>query len=135
MDVTAEHVVRIPASNLRVNRSQFAEVWARAEAVVDHSGVEDYFVLGVALTCEWLAALPVPSRIHKGTTELPRSPVSQRLAGATPELIEDEYVAAVRRRRSRVAWRAELARGPMATLEWAFRGNGRPPIDVAAAAG
>jgi hypothetical protein len=47
-----------------------------------------------------------------------------------PETIESELLAAWARR----GGRPELARGVAATLEWAWQGKGRPPLDVSQAA-
>jgi len=137
MDVTAERVAKIPVGNLHVSRKEFAEVWAHAEAVVRRPGPDNHYLVGVALTCEWLAGGAVPSRFAASGMAIPRSPVTDRPVSAMPELIEAEWQAAVRQRRSRVPSVAEQARGALATLEWAWHSSGRPPtpIDAAAAAG
>jgi hypothetical protein len=50
---------------------------------------------------------------------------------AMPETIEDEYFEAVRDRRDSVESHAAIARGALATLEWAWHSSGRSPLDVA----
>jgi hypothetical protein len=136
MEVSAERVAKIPAGNLHVSRAEFAEVWARAEAVVSRPGPDDHYTLGVALACEWLAAGPVPSRFTASGTAMPRSPVRRLPVTAHPEAIEDEWFAAVRRSgQTSVPWLAEQARGALALLDWAWHSNGRPPLRSVAAAG
>jgi hypothetical protein len=130
MEVTAEHVAKVPAQNLHVSREEFGVVWARAEVEVKrHSGPDGQYLVGVVWTCRWLADQPVPR--PEGGREVPRSPVSWRQVRATPERIEDEYYLAVRRRRSHVPRQAAEARGALATLAWAWHSGGRSPLDVA----
>jgi hypothetical protein len=131
MDVTPERVARIPAQNLHVSREEFAGVWAKAEAVVCRSASGNHYLVGVALTCEWLAVEAVPSRFTPSGREMPRSPVRGLWISAHPEAIEEEYMAAVRARRSRVPSVAGEARGALETLEWAWHSSGRSPLDVA----
>jgi hypothetical protein len=132
MDVTAALVAKIPTENLRVRRADFAEVWTRAETLASRSGPDaDYFV-GVVFTCRWLAAQPVWSPIVH-LMEMPRTPIGWSHVTAMPETIEDEYLNAVRASVRSVT--AARARGVVATLDWAWHGNGRPPIAMAAAAG
>jgi hypothetical protein len=130
MEVTAERVARIPAANLHVSREAFADVWARVETVVSAPGPDNPYLVGVALTCEWLAGARVPSRFTSSGWEMPPSPVRGLVVAAHPEAIEEEYVAAVRARRSRVPSVAGEARGAVATLEWAWHGSGGSPLDM-----
>jgi hypothetical protein len=80
----------------------------------------------VILTCEWLADQPVPSILSNRVAEMPRSPLTRRLQRPMPETIESELLAAY----ARHGGRPELARGVAATLEWAWRAKGRPPVDM-----
>jgi hypothetical protein len=131
MDVTPQRVAEIPASNLHVGREEYADVWACVEAVVSRPGPDNPYLVGVALTCEWLAGGRIPSGFTPSGWEMPRSPVRGLWVAAHPEAIEEEYMAAVRARHSRVPSVAGEARGALATLEWAWRGSGRSPLDVA----
>jgi hypothetical protein len=130
MDVTPEHVARVPARNLHVSREKFGAVWARAEREVKRRrGPDGQYLVGVVWTCRWLADQAVPK--SDGGWEAPRSPVSWQELRAMPETIEDEYFEAVRDRRDPVESHAAIARGALATLEWAWHSSGRSPLDVA----
>jgi hypothetical protein len=131
MDVTSERVAQIPAGNLHVSRQEFADVWARVEAVVRRPGPDNHYLVGVALTCEWLVGGPVPSRFTPSGWAMPPSPVRRLKITAHPEAIEDEYLAAARARHSRVPRVAGEARGVLATLEWAWHSSGHSPLDGA----
>lgn len=132
MEVTEQDVARIPVANLRVRRTDFAAVWAAAERL-DHDqgerGVTDWYAGGVVVTCRWLAAAVVGT--DSGPRRLAHSPVTRRTVVAYEELIETEYLAAelldVRRPDllvSRPGW-CEAIR---ATLRWAWRHEGAPPL-------
>jgi hypothetical protein len=125
MEVTPELIAKIPAENLHVDREQFARVWARAEAVsarLSDLTEETFYVASVARTCRWLARCDL-------------APVADEPVSAMPETVEDEYGAAVRKsvRMKDVPLSAAKARGVLATLDWAWYGRGRPPLDVTAA--
>jgi hypothetical protein len=124
--VSAEAVAKVPDENLRVSRAEFASVWVLAEHLGEQPGHGGEYLLGVILTCEWLADQPVPSILPSRVAEMPRSPLTRRLQRPMPETIESELLAAWARRGER----PELARGVAATLEWAWRGKGRPPLGV-----
>jgi hypothetical protein len=129
MEVTTDRVMKVPPQNIRVSLPEFARVWAFAEGVADR--VEDYYFLGVATTCEWLAGQPVPSRVEPGKTEYPRCPASWGREFAMPETIEAECLAAVRARGSPLTWESEMARGVVATLDWAWNGHrNRCPVPL-----
>ena len=67
--------------------------------------------------------------------EIPASPVTHRHYAAMPETIEDEFLVAARACGPGETGRwVELARGALATLEWAWHGSGRPSLEVPAAA-
>jgi hypothetical protein len=130
VEVSAEPLAKVPGENLRVSRAEFGAVWARAEHLGGQRGDGGDYLLGVILTCEWLADQPVPSVLPNRVAEMPRSPLTRRLQRPMPETIESELLAAYARR----GGRPELARGVAATLEWAWRGKGQPPLDVNRAA-
>lgn len=130
MDVSAEAVAKVPSENLLVPRAEFGAVWALAEHLGGEPGDGGDYLLGVILTCEWLADQPVPSISPNRVAEMPRSPITRRLQRPMPETIESELLAAYGRRGAR----PELARAVVATLEWAWRGKRRPPVDVSQAA-
>jgi len=130
VEVSAEAVANVPGENLRVARAAFGALWSLAEHLGGQPGNGGNYLLGVILTCEWLADQPVPSLMPARVAEMPRSPLTRRLQRPMPETIESELLAAYARR----SGRPELARGVAATLEWAWRGKGRPPLDVSQAA-
>ena len=120
----------MPEESLRVSRAEFCALWALAEHLGGRSGDGGEYLLGVILTCQWLADQPVPSILPSRVAEMPRSPLTRRLERPMPETIESELLAAHAQR----GVRPELAQGVAATLEWAWRGKGRPPLDVSPAA-
>jgi hypothetical protein len=129
VDVSAEAVAKVPGENLRVSRAQFGALWALAEYLGSQSGPDNDYLVGVVLTCRWLASQPVWSQAVK-RAELPYAPVTWRRHAAMPETIDAEYLAAVSRR-----WaRPELTRGVVATLDWTWHGSWRPPLDISRAA-
>jgi hypothetical protein len=130
VDVSVEAVAKVPGENLRVSRAEFAAVWAFAEQLGGQPGDGGDYLRGVILTCEWLADQPVPSALPDRVADMPRSPLTRRLQRPMPETIETELLVAWARR----GGRPELARGVAATLEWAWRGKSRPPLDVSQAA-
>jgi hypothetical protein len=138
VEVTEHDIARIPVRNLRVPRDEFAAVWAAAEDLSVQQGVQgvtDWYTAGVAVTCSWLAGAIV--RTTTGRRFVARSPVTNRTATAYEELIEAEYLAAemldVRQPRL-VATRPGWCEGIRATLRWAWRRNGPPPLDLPAPA-
>ncbi|MCO1657875.1 hypothetical protein [Pseudonocardia humida] len=119
MAVTEYDVTRIPGGNLRVSRSEFAAVWAAAEHR-DASGV-DWYAGGVVDTCRWLAGRSV------------RRPATGRTGIAYEERIEDESVAAESlavRRPDLVGLQPGWCEGVRATLRWAWRRDGGPPVSA-----
>jgi len=122
-------MARIPPTNVRVPRAEFVAVWAAAEREVSH----DWYALGVAMTCRWLATATV--RPRNGRWYEAYAPVTERSARAYEELIEAEYLAAEKldMRRPRPRWVAERPgwiEGVCATLRWAWRRIGAPPIQL-----
>ncbi|GLZ49228.1 hypothetical protein Acsp06_54130 [Actinomycetospora sp. NBRC 106375] len=134
VDVTDADVAAIPVRNVRVPRSEFVAVWRAASERDVHDFAHDgggWYAAGVAATCRWLAT--APSRLSNGLTDPTASPASRRTALAYEELIEAEFLAAERleeRRpdlaRSRPGW----CDGVRATLQWAWRRQGPPPLEV-----
>lgn len=136
VQVTAADIARIPQTNLRVPRVEFAALWTAAERHCDEqarSGGHDWYAAGVAITCEWLATATV--RSFDGRWLPAHAPVSRSRRRAYEELIEREHLAAERLdlRRPRPGWldaRPGWIEGVCATLRWAWRRIGPPPIEV-----
>lgn len=136
MAVTDAQLLRIPVGNLRVRREEFAAVWAAAERRNEKQaerGVLDWYAAAVVATCEWLACAiyrPPWGRPHPA-----EAPVTQTRASAYEELIEAEYLAA-ERFEATAPRRAQLqpgwGDGARATLRWAWRHQGPPPLDLPA---
>ncbi len=136
MDVTADDVAKIPRSNLRVPRDGFGAFWSAAERYSDEHPT-DWYSAGVIETCRWLATATV--RPKNGPRRPARAPVTHRSARAYEELIEAEFLAAEKldMRRPRPNWlqnRPGWSEAIAATLRWAWRGSGPPPLDVEHAA-
>lgn len=134
MAATGEQVARIPIANLRVSRTDFAAVWAAAEhrsSERSEQGVLDWYAAAVVATCMWMACAVY--RPSWGRPHPAEAPVTGTRQSAFEELIEAEFQAAERfeelhpRRAQREPGWAE---GTRATLRWAWRGQGRPPIEV-----
>ena len=134
MEVRDVDVAGIPAGNIRVTRDEFAAVW-RAAAALDAArathGVTDWYAGAVVVTCRWLAT--APTRSAQGPGRLTRSPATKRARVAYEELIEAEYVAAetLEQRRPDIAEHEPgWCEGVRATLRWAWRRSGQPPVEV-----
>jgi hypothetical protein len=138
MEVTDADVAAMPARNVRVPLSDFVAVW-RAASDRDHDdssrGGEGWYAAAVATTCRWLAT--APSRLQNGLADSTPAPATRRTAMAYEELIEAEFLAAERLEelrpdlaRSRPGW----CEGVRATLRWAWRRQGPPPLDLEIAA-
>ena len=134
MGVTAEQVARVPAANIHVPREAFGRLWAYAHDLATRPGPDNDYLVGVLWTCEWLARQPIWSPVLR-KLEVPASPVTRRHYAAMPETIQDEFAAAARAcGPGRSGMLAELARGALAALEWAWHGSGRPPLELPATA-
>lgn len=136
MEVRASDVADIPVGNIRAPREDFVAVWRAAsahDAAEAGRGVTDWYAGAVALTCRWLAAAPI--RTDRGGG-LVRSPATRRRVLAYEELIEEELVAAqdLEQRRPDLAARPGWCEGVRATLRWAWRAEGPPPLELPAAA-
>ncbi|GAA1860360.1 hypothetical protein GCM10009836_45630 [Pseudonocardia ailaonensis] len=134
MRVTERDVERVPPGNLRVPRREFGLLWAAAEARSEKQGargITDYEAGAIAITCRWLAHATVDG--PRGRRRPASAPVTRTPRSAGEELIEAEYVAAetLAARAAPPDW---LARQPgylaavCATLRWAWRGDGPPPV-------
>jgi hypothetical protein len=137
VEITAEDLAGIPPGNLRVPLPEFGAVWAAAErrcVELGERGVtDDWYPAAVAVTCGWLAAAVV--RPEVGRPFLARSPVTGRTASAYEELIEAEYLAAEQldvRCPDLLVDRPGWCEGVRATLHWAWRRSGPPPLPLPA---
>jgi hypothetical protein len=133
MDVTAEHVVNIPAENLRVPREVFAAVWRRYEAIEEQPALLTSYVTGVIFTLRWLSGQLLPSPFGPGRFDWPLSPARYLAVRATPETIQEEFLAALRVVRTESGPAGEVARAAIDTIEWAWYGSGHPPVNFRAA--
>src|SRR6266508_5048746 len=97
VELTAKDFARIPAGNLRVPRAQFFEVWSYAERLCETlqaPGRGDWYVVGVVVTCRWLAgAFIVRNYPHGPVTRPAHAPISGTMRAAHEELIEREWQA------------------------------------------
>ena len=129
----AEQAARVPAANIHVSRAAFGQVWAYAHDLATRPGPDNRYLVGVLWTYRWLADQPVWSRVLN-KLEIPASPVTGRHYAAMPETIEVESLATARAYRPGQTGRwVGLARGTLATLEWAWHGSGRLPLELPAA--
>jgi hypothetical protein len=136
VDVTAADIAAVPVENLRVPRAEFGAAWVAAESLHDdrvRRQLPDWYGAGVVVTCRWLAQATV--RPESGPWRLARSPVTRRASRAYPELIEAECLAAEQldTRRPAPDWLAERpgwSTAILATLNWAWRSTGGPPLDI-----
>lgn len=131
VELTATALDRIPRENLRVPRDEFVAVWQLAERMA-HG---DWYAVGVATTCAWIACASVPSIIpaHHGRPEPASSPLTGTRFRAHPELIEREASTAdlrLARNPNHIDHRPGWLEAVAATLDWAWRGSGHPPLDV-----
>ena len=130
VEVSATDVERIPPGNLRVPRDEFVAVWALAEELA-HG---DWYAVGVVRTCRWVAGAMVPGLPALGGRPEPaRAPVTWDATRAHEELIELEAEAADRwlaRYPHGLKGRPGFLEAIVVTLDWVWRGSGRPPLDV-----
>ena len=137
MRVTEADIARIPVGNVRVPRAEFGAVWAAAEDRTRprDEGMSGWFTAGVAVTCRWLAGAVVES--VPGRWCLAMSPVGKREVRAYEGLVEAEFLAAERltdRRPDLIEHRPGWCEGIAATLRWAWRHDGPPPLPSALSA-
>ncbi len=133
VEVTEHDIARIAVRNLRVPRDDFVALWAAARRrgrEQGDRGITDWYSGGVAATCAWIAGAMVQA--PNGRRVPARSPATNRSATAYEELIEAEYLAAELldvRRPDLVEHRPGWCEAVRATLRWAWRRNGPPPIE------
>lgn len=132
VDVTEQDVAAIPVGNLRAPIGEFVAVWATAERRVAEAPA-DWYVLGVAVTCRWMARATV--RPASGSWYVQSAPVTKRTACAYEELIEAEYLAAdaMLHRRPVPRWllaRPGWAQSIVDTLNWAWRRTAAAPLSA-----
>ncbi len=134
MEVAVADLARVRVENLRVPRAEFGVVWAAAErqaAVEAARGVTDWYAGGVVMTCRWLAGAVVTDQT--GRREPPYAPATDRSISAHEESIEAEYLVAEQLDLARpdlVSHRPGWCEAIRATLRWAWRHSGPPPLDV-----
>ena len=122
----------VPVGNLRVPRAEFGALWVEAERLnAEQAGRldPDWYPAAVAVTCEWLAGAVVEDSM--GRRELAPAPVTRRRVRAYEELIEAEYLAAEQldvHRPDLVEHQPGWCEGIRATLRWAWRHEGPPPL-------
>lgn len=115
--------------NIRVSRADFAAIWAAAEQTARN----DWYALGVALTCRWIAhsqGIALNGRLGPA-----HAPITKRTRLAYEELIEAEYRAAEKLdlRQPRPEWLVERTgwiEAVCATLRWTWARTGPPPLPL-----
>lgn len=136
MELTARHFERIPRTNLRIPVREFARLWLAAEqrdAAMEAAGEpEDGYLSGVCATCEWMAGVIIKVRTADGrqVSAFRSSPVTGENVKAYEELIAEETRVAEQIVADSLPGRPGFVDGVLATLLWAWRRSGVPPIDV-----
>ncbi|TDW94505.1 hypothetical protein EV137_1820 [Kribbella pratensis] len=104
---------------------------APGDAVL-RAGGDDLYLLGVQVTCRWLAGVIKVVEGPSGRVALASpAPITRREERGYEELIAAETDAAERAvAQDRKDRGAEFVAGAHATLAWAWRWSGVPPIDV-----
>lgn len=124
--MTAADVEGIPPGNLRVPRARFVEVWREAERLAPH----DSYAVGVAFTCRWIACA---TEVFNGRRDLASAPITHTTRRAHEELLEREHLRADQMALE-LAGTTDSERpfveGSAATLRWAWKGIGSPPLGV-----
>ncbi|WP_327640035.1 hypothetical protein OHB24_17155 [Kribbella sp. NBC_00482] len=126
---------------MRIPVGEFARLWLvaerRADAEEAAGAPEDGYLSGVCATCEWLACVFVGGGVEGGSRAFARpSPITGEYELAYEELIAEETCAAEREvARLDLAWGSGPSEpgfvdGVLATLLWAWRRSGVPPIDA-----
>ncbi|MGY4772888.1 hypothetical protein ACXC9Q_38790 (plasmid) [Kribbella sp. CWNU-51] len=135
MELTARDFERIPPENLRVSAREFARLWLTAERrgdALSAKGQGDWYLAGVQVTCSWLACAFVTFNYPAGPVrQRAYAPITRTTEKAYEELIARETEAAERAvARGGLPGRPGFAEGALATLAWAWRRSGVPPIEV-----
>ena len=126
--MSAADIERIPPGNLRVPRDEFVAVRALAEKLA-HTHWYAVGVVRVWVGCAMVPSLPALG----GRLEPARAPVTWDRARAHEELIELEAAHADRklaRHPQGIKGKPGYPEAIVATLDWVWRGSGRPPLDV-----
>lgn len=112
----------------------FARLWLVAEQrgdAVTAAGGNDHYMFGVQLTCRWLAGVIKTDEGPSGRVSwFSPAPITNHRDKAYEELIAAETDAAERAVADRRDSPDEFVTGAHATLAWAWRYSGTPPIDV-----
>jgi hypothetical protein len=135
MELTARDFERIPRENLRVPVREFARLWLTAERRGDALAAEgrgDWYLAGVQVTCRWLACSFVTFNYPTGAVrERAHAPITRTTRKAYEELVAAEAEAAEREvARGGLPGQPGFAEGALATLSWAWRRSGVPPIEA-----
>jgi hypothetical protein len=137
VELTGRVIDEIPRGNLRVPRSEFVAVWAKAERLNGENspaGTGDWYVTGVLGTCRWIAGVNVVFNYPHGPRAEPAAaPITHREARAHEELIEAEVLAAERmaiRHPGGIDGRPGWLEAVEATLKWVWRESGVPPLEI-----
>lgn len=132
MEVRKEEIEGIPKENLRVPRAAFAELWQEAQRLVA-AGDDDQFALGVAVACRWIAC---GTSTLNGLSLPAISPITRTRRRAHEELLEREYISADARAmklQGSYDRRRQFVNAAAATLRWAWKGLGDPPLTLSSA--
>ncbi|MEU8226175.1 hypothetical protein [Kribbella sp. NPDC048915] len=135
MELTARDFERIPRHNLRVPVREFARVWLAAERRGDAEEAaglpEDSYLTGVQTTCRWLAnAIVTVHRPNGPVRQWAHAPLTDTSENAYEELVELETQAAELAVARSGSGQPGFEDGALATLAWAWRRSGVPPIEV-----
>ena len=135
MELTGRHFDRIPRTNLRVPVREFALLWLtaerRADAMEAAGEPEDSYLRGVCSSCRWLAGVIIRVRGVNGPTSVfVPSPVTGMPDKAYEELIAEETQAAEQVVADSPPGKPGFVDGVFATLAWAWRRSGVPPIEM-----
>lgn len=136
VQVTDVDIARVPVTNLRVPRAEFGALWAAAERLSEQQGKAggaDWYAAGVVVTCRWLAG--AATRLPNGRATAAHSPITRSTVRAYEELVDAECLAAERLLAQSpppalMARRPGWVEGVAATLRWAWRHQGAPPLAV-----
>lgn len=135
MELTARDFDRIPRENVHVRVSEFARLWwaaeRRADALEAEGLAEDSYLTGVQSTCRWIAgAIITVNGLSGPVCVWAASPITGVQEKAYQELIAEETLAAERAVIGSPPGRPGFVDGALATLAWAWRRSGVPPIEV-----
>lgn len=117
---------------------EFARVWVLAERRYDESEAanepEDGYLTGVCAACEWLAGVFIRVQGRDGRVRMILRPApltdGYGYVKAYEELIAEETRAAEQIVADSLPGEPGFPEGVLATLLWAWRGSGVPPIEV-----